>query len=76
MHSTSEQGPSRALAAIDALLMSVALTSAITTIENESGSRLDRPELFRLLNDCRQNDILLIEDAESASRLTGETGTA
>lgn len=32
----------------------------------------DRPELFRLLNDCRQNDILLIEDVDRLSRLTGE----
>ncbi|HHY1028415.1 TPA: recombinase family protein, partial [Escherichia coli] len=41
-------------------------------IENESGSRLDRPELFRLLKDCRHNDILLIEDVDRLSRLTGE----
>nr|AUV50541.1 Resolvase [Escherichia coli] len=25
-------------------------------IENESGSKLERPELFRLLKDCQQND--------------------
>ncbi|MCV5591403.1 recombinase family protein, partial [Escherichia coli] len=41
-------------------------------IENESGSRLDRPELFRLLRDCQQNDILLIEDVDRLSRLSGE----
>lgn len=39
-------------------------------IENESGSRLDRPELFRLLKDCQTQDILLIEDVDRLSRLT------
>ncbi|HFK4837482.1 MULTISPECIES: recombinase family protein, partial [Enterobacteriaceae] len=34
--------------------------------------RLDRPELFRLLRDCQQNDILLIEDVDRLSRLSGE----
>lgn len=41
-------------------------------IENESGSKLERPELFRLLKDCQQNDILLVEDVDRLSRLTGE----
>lgn len=37
--------------------------------ENESGARLDRPELFRLLDDSRPADVLLVEDVDRLSRL-------
>lgn len=40
--------------------------------ENESGAHLDRPELFRLLNDSRAGDVLLIEDVDRLSRLKGD----
>ncbi|HFD0659242.1 TPA: recombinase family protein, partial [Escherichia coli] len=70
--STSEQDASRALAAIDSFAEERGLNICNYYIENESGSRLDRPELFRLLKDCRHNDILLIEDVDRLSRLTGE----
>jgi DNA invertase Pin-like site-specific DNA recombinase len=36
--------------------------------ENESGARLDRPELFRLLKDCQCGDVFL---TESVDRLIG-----
>jgi DNA invertase Pin-like site-specific DNA recombinase len=39
-------------------------------IENESGTRLDRPELFRLLKDAQPGDILLCEQVDRLSRLT------
>ncbi len=39
-------------------------------IENESGSKLDRPELFRLLEDSHEGDVLLIEGVDRLSRLT------
>ncbi len=38
-------------------------------IESESGSTLQRPELFRLLEDCEAGDILLIEQVDRLSRL-------
>lgn len=38
--------------------------------ENESGTRLDRPELFRLLDDSHEGDILLVEGIDRLSRLT------
>lgn len=41
-------------------------------VENESGTRLDRPELFRLLADYQQRDILLIEDIDRLSRLSSD----
>jgi len=37
--------------------------------ENESGASLERPELFRLLNDSYPNDILLVEQIDRLSRL-------
>lgn len=39
-------------------------------VENESGARLNRPELFRLLNDSHTQDILLVEDIDRLSRLS------
>src|SRR5215207_4220582 len=39
-------------------------------IENESGAKLARPELFRLLSDARPGDVLLVEQVDRLSRLT------
>jgi DNA invertase Pin-like site-specific DNA recombinase len=39
-------------------------------IENESGAKLARPELFRLLSDAQPGDILLVEQVDRLSRLT------
>lgn len=72
--STAEQDASRALETIEAFTRERSLIICSYYIENESGSRLDRPELFRLLRDCQQNDILLIEDVDRLSRLSGKTG--
>jgi DNA invertase Pin-like site-specific DNA recombinase len=38
--------------------------------ENESGAKLARPELFRLLADSEPGDILLVEQVDRLSRLT------
>lgn len=43
---------------------------AATYTENESGAKLDRPELFRLLSDSRPGDVMLIEQVDRLSRLT------
>jgi DNA invertase Pin-like site-specific DNA recombinase len=43
---------------------------AASYIENESGATLKRPELFRLLADCRPGDVLLVEQVDRLSRLT------
>ena len=37
--------------------------------ENESGAKLLRPELFRLLGDCLPGDVLLVEQVDRLSRL-------
>jgi DNA invertase Pin-like site-specific DNA recombinase len=39
-------------------------------VENESGAKLERPELFRLLADSRPGDALLVEQVDRLSRLT------
>jgi DNA invertase Pin-like site-specific DNA recombinase len=38
-------------------------------VENESGAKLARPELFRLLKDASEGDILLIGQVDRLSRL-------
>lgn len=70
--STTEQDATRALDAINSFAIERRLSICNYYIENESGSRLERPELFRLLKDCQSGDILLVEDVDRLSRLTGE----
>jgi DNA invertase Pin-like site-specific DNA recombinase len=41
-------------------------------VENESGAKLARPELFRLLSDAHEGDILLVEQVDRLSRLTAK----
>jgi DNA invertase Pin-like site-specific DNA recombinase len=45
---------------------------AAAYVENESGASLRRPELFRLLSDCRPGDVLLVEQVDRLSRLSGD----
>ncbi len=67
--STKEQDASRARADLDAFAKERGLAIAATYTENESGASLQRPELFRLLGDCRPGDMLLIEQVDRLSRL-------
>jgi DNA invertase Pin-like site-specific DNA recombinase len=68
--STDEQDASRARNDLEAFAAERGLSIAATYIENESGAKLHRPELFRLLSDARPGDILLIEQVDRLSRLT------
>ena len=68
--STSEQDATRARAVLDVFAAERGLTIAASYVENESGAKLARPELFRLLSDCRPGDVLLIEQVDRLSRLT------
>lgn len=67
--STKEQDASRAKSDLEAFANERGLTIAATYLENESGASLARPELFRLLGDCKEGDILLIEQVDRLSRL-------
>ncbi|AVA22786.1 resolvase/recombinase protein [Rhizobium sp. NXC24] len=68
--STDEQDATRALQELEDFAAERGLTIAATYIENESGAKLQRPELFRLLRDSRPGEILLIEQVDRLSRLT------
>ncbi len=68
--STDEQDASRARAQVEALAAERGLPIVGTYVENESGAKLARPELFRLIADSRPGDLLLIEQVDRLSRLT------
>jgi DNA invertase Pin-like site-specific DNA recombinase len=46
------------------------LSIAAWYVENESGAKLARPELFRLLADAQPGDVLMVEQVDRLSRLT------
>jgi len=68
--STDEQDASRGKDQLRAFAAERTLKIAAWHIENESGAKLARPELFRLLNDSQPGDILLVEQVDRLSRLT------
>jgi DNA invertase Pin-like site-specific DNA recombinase len=68
--STNEQDATRARQQLEAFATEHGLHIAAFYVENESGAKLARPELFRLLSDARPGDILLIEQVDRLSRLT------
>lgn len=68
--STEDQDASRARSDLDSFVAERGLTVAAYYVENESGAKLDRPELFRLLSDSRPGDLLLVEQVDRLSRLT------
>src|SRR3984885_15062963 len=68
--STVEQDASRAREQIEAFATERGLPIVGTYVENDSGAKLARPELFRLLADSRPGDVLLVEQVDRLSRLT------
>ena len=68
--SSDEQNASRAREQVEAFAAERGLVIASTYIENESGAKLARPELFRLIANSRPGDVLLIEQVDRLSRLT------
>ncbi|MGY3237965.1 DNA invertase Pin-like site-specific DNA recombinase [Bradyrhizobium sp. USDA 4472] len=70
--STSEQDANRARSQLKSFATERGLTIAAWYAENESGAKLARPELFRLLADAHPGDILLVEQVDRLSRLTAE----
>jgi DNA invertase Pin-like site-specific DNA recombinase len=65
-----EQDAMRARTQIEAFAAERGLRIAGFYVENESGAKLARPELFRLLSDSHPGDILLVEQVDRLSRLT------
>jgi DNA invertase Pin-like site-specific DNA recombinase len=68
--STDEQDASRARAQVEAFAVEHKLAIAGMFTETESGAKLARPELFRLIADSKPGDVLLIEQVDRLSRLT------
>jgi DNA invertase Pin-like site-specific DNA recombinase len=68
--SDRQQDANRAREQIDAFASEHGLPIAAYYLENESGAKLARPELFRLLADARPGDILLVEQVDRLSRLS------
>ncbi|APP18164.1 TPA: recombinase family protein [Klebsiella pneumoniae] len=70
--STKEQDASRAREQLDEFANSKGMTIATYFTENESGASLQRPELFRLLAIAQKGDVLLVEQVDRLSRLSGD----
>lgn len=68
--STNEQDASRARGQLKAFAAERGLRIAAWYVENESGAKLARPELFRLIADAEPGDVLLVEQVDRLSRLT------
>jgi DNA invertase Pin-like site-specific DNA recombinase len=70
--STDEQDANRARNQVMAFAAERGMQIAAWYVENESGAKLDRPELFRLLADAHPGDVLLVEQVDRLSRLTAK----
>ena len=70
--STAEQNATRASDALERFAVENGHTIASKYIENQSGTKSDRPELIRLLKDARKGDVLLIESIDRLSRLPAD----
>lgn len=70
--STKEQDAGRAKSDLIEFAKGRGLQIVSFYTENESGASLQRPELFRLLSDCHEGDILLVEQVDRLSRLNNE----
>ena len=68
--STKDQNASRAMESIQEFAKSKSINLSQAFIENISGTKLNRPELNRLLEIAEKGDIILIESMDRLSRLT------
>lgn len=67
--STDEQDAARAKGQVESFAAERGMQVAAWYTENESGAKLARPELFRLLADSHPGDVLLVEQVDRLSRL-------
>ena len=68
--STKEQDAERAKELLTAKAEDLGLTGITYYIENVSGTKLNRPELNRLLDESKQGDVILVESVDRLSRLS------
>jgi DNA invertase Pin-like site-specific DNA recombinase len=67
--STQDQDATHAREDLDRFVSDRGAKIAGRYVENESGAKLERPELMRLLADCQPEDVLLVEQVDRLSRL-------
>lgn len=70
--STTQQDATRAKGQLGEFATANGMTISSYFTENESGASLKRPELFRLLDIAQKGDVLLVEQVDRLSRLSGE----
>lgn len=70
--STKDQDAERARVDLEAFAAERGVPIAAWYVEHESGTKLDRPELFRLLRDAHAGDVILIEQVDRLSRLNAD----
>lgn len=70
--STKEQDALRAKDTLSEFAKSLKVKISAWFIENESGAKLQRPELFRLLDTAEPGDAILIEQIDRITRLSEE----
>lgn len=68
--STKDQDAQRAKVALEAFAGDKGLHIVDVYAENISGTKLNRPELMRLLNTAQSGDVLLVESVDRLSRLS------
>ncbi|WP_396622286.1 recombinase family protein [Marinobacter sp. W-8] len=67
--STAEQDASRAKAELEQFVEEYGHRIVNTYMENESGAKLDRPELMRLMEDAHPGDVIVVEQIDRLARL-------
>ncbi|MBA4501841.1 recombinase family protein [Marinobacterium marinum] len=70
--STKDQDANRARSDLEQFASDHGHKVASYYTENESGTRKDRPELMRLLDDAHAGDVLLVEQVDRLSRLSAD----
>jgi len=70
--STKEQDALRAKDTLSEFAKALKVKISAWFIENESGAKLQRPELFRLLDTAEPGDAILIEQIDRITRLSEE----
>lgn len=70
--STNQQDAKRSKAAVTKFAKAAGQKVSSWFVENESGAKLKRPELFRLLDVAQRGDVLLVEQVDRISRLNAE----
>jgi DNA invertase Pin-like site-specific DNA recombinase len=68
--STAEQDAGRARHQLEDFAKQRGQKIAAWYVENESGAKLERPELFRLIADASPGDVLMVEQVDRLSRLS------